>query len=683
MQMITMKKQWLLAGAALIAGLAVHGATHFGPLSPADFVRKVDQLNAAYDRIATDRKVTVSDAERTELLKKADQVCAGIAFFYKDEPVEIGQKEIDWFGGQKKHQEWIAQLNRFAMLYPLIAAYRQTPDEKYAVRAKELMNDWFDFWAKHEYKFIDPQKNNELNTSIRIRNWITALAVFRNSAAFDDAFVDRAIAMLARQTDLLTDRTKPGDSNWQIAQAHALLEAGIVFDFLPESARWRAKGAEVLNACFQRQFRADGSHLENTTGYHAWMVEVMVSAHAIAQIRPDLALATDPAITEKALQFTQLSRPFAFNDSSYLSSFPKWTPADLAKPAARGGVKDWRPQTAGVFRDAGLVFGGNDREKFFFDAGKFCGWHTHLSRLTFEFGVDGYSLLVDPAISTYERKDAHYAYGRTTYSHATVNFNGAHQVRQNAELIDAVLSDRFGVAVGEFNGGAFQGPFADKYQANVAADMQRALLWLDRDYLLVFDRTQVKSAPDGRAVTTYVFPAAPMEKWTLLAEKAAWHSVNAKRPNLLIQMLLKPAAEFEARCVEGQKEPELRGWMGLSRTGMTASPTVEFAAATGFEPAAAVTLVAAFAPGAAAPLAEVTHAEPGRIDFQRPGGAVDQLRYQVDFRRTGELTAGPVTADATLLLVRAGRIFVYRAQRVSVAGKSVPLPAPGFTGWLD
>ena len=670
---------WLMGGLCLTAA-----ATKIGPWTPEEFADRVNRLNRAYDRIAVDRKVPLSAEAETELFRKADAVCDGMAFFFKQEAVKIGTRNIDWFGGQKAHQEWVAQLNRFFMLDFLCNAYRRNQAEKYAARARELMEDWFDFWRRHDERFIDPQRNNELNCSIRLRNWTTALAVFRNSAAFDDAFVERALGVITRQANRLLERTSPGDSNWQIAQAFALLEVGSALSFLPDASRWREKGRAVLNECFSRQFRKDGSHVENTTGYHQWMLKMLLDAVQVCRIQDEPLSAVNPEIIAGALDFSCLSQSFAFNDSSYGKAFPRLEkPLDLTRAAKRGGVPDWRPKPFGVFRDAGLVFGGNEQERFFFDAGPYVGWHTHMSRLSFEYAAYGYSLLVDPAVTTYERKEPHYACGRATYSHATVNFNGAHQARTNAALLDADLGKDFGVAVGEFNGGAFQGPFADRYEPNLKAAMRRAILWLEGVGLLILDRTAVQESPDGKAVTRYVFPAAPMEKWYLDTQKLCWRSDNGKMPNLLIQMVLKPVDQVGAICSEGVREPEWRGWNGSFQGGpLMASPTVEFAADTGFAESHAVTYLAAAPAGRVLAPVGVVQAAPGTVDFRTDDGVLQQLRYQTDLRTPGHLTAGVVAAEAVLLWRRGDDIWVYRAASLSREGKQIPLPRPGFTGWI-
>ncbi|MFA6930783.1 MAG: heparinase II/III family protein, partial [Lentisphaeria bacterium] len=439
-------KTWLMSGEALF-GSSLMGAQQLPvTFDGNDFVRKVSQMQVAYGRPPLTDPLRVTEKLRKELLDKAGEVCRGSAYFYGTEPVPIGECGIDWFGGQKRHQEWVAQLNRFTMLEPLGAAYRLSSDDAYAARAAAVMADWCDFWDRHERQFIDPQNNNVLNVSIRIRAWLTALAIFMETPPFTPALVERLVGVLARQSEMLTDQTRPGDSNWQIAQAHALLEAGLALDFMPGAERWRMAGVEVLNACFVRQFRADGSHVENTTGYHNWMVDVMIYAWQLSRLYPELGLQVDPEMIRKGLSFRQLGAPFAFNDSKYADSFPRWPKLCLAPLAIRGGIADWQPPLSGVFLDAGLVFGGNATEKFFFDAGQFGGWHTHLSRLTVEYGAYGHNLLVDPAITSYERSDDHFAFGRTTRSHATVHFNGAHQLRAGAELLDAVLNERFAVA---------------------------------------------------------------------------------------------------------------------------------------------------------------------------------------------------------------------------------------------
>ncbi|MGE4563350.1 MAG: heparinase II/III family protein [Victivallaceae bacterium] len=662
--------------------LPLSAATAIGTLTPDAFAARFDQLNAAYDRPAVDAKPALKAEERTALLAKADAVCDGKAFFYREEAIPIGLDHIDWTGGQKPHQEWVAQLNRFAMLEFLIGAYRETRDEKYAARAKTLMQDWFDYRAKQGPKFIDPQRNSPFNAALRLRTWMLALAVFRHSAAFDDAFVKRALEVISGQCNLLARYTAAGPGNHATAQAFTLLEAGIVFDFLPDSAEWRNKGQQVLAECFKQQFRADGSHCENTTGYHTWMTAMMIDALALAKLRPDLPSMAAPETIARALQFTRLSSGFAFNDSSYPRNFPHRAAApNLTAFARRAGV-EFRPLTYGVFPDAGLVFGGDGNEVFAFDAGKFCGWHTHLSRLGIEFGAGGYSLIIDPAITTYEKKDPHFDYGRITRSHGTVNFNGANQTKTDAQLLDARLGEGFGVAVGQFDGGAATGPLRDKFEADIAASHRRAVLYLAGEGLLIFDRTRIDRTPDGKGVTNYVFPLAPMAKWTLDAERPAWYSANSDRPNLLVQMLLKPVPNVKIDCVEGAKEPELRGWVGTARDAMISAPTLQFSADTGFAAGTAVTFAAAFAPGAAVPLCDVA-AVPGGLDFTPASSEVVMLRFAPDFATVARLSAGTVKAEAAMLWLKGKRIFVYRARQVSVNGKPLKLVSPDFTGWID
>lgn len=676
-------KTWLMTGAALL-GSSLAGADGVSvTFDGAEFVRKVSQLQVAYGRPPLTEPLRVTPKERKALLDKADVVCRGSAYFYGTEAVPIGERGIDWLGGQKRHQEWVAQLNRFTMLEPLGAAYRLSGDEAYAARAATVMADWCDFWDRHERRFIDPQNNNVLNVSIRIRAWLTALAIFLESPSFTPALVERLVGVLAQQSEMLTERTRPGDSNWQIAQAHALLEAGLALDFMPGAERWRTAGVTVLNACFARQFRADGSHVENTTGYHGWMVDVLIYAWQLNRLRPDLGLQADPEMIRKGLCFRQLGAPFAFNDSKYAGSFPRWPQLRLAPVARRGGIADWQPPQFGVFPDAGLVFGGHATEKFFFDAGQFGGWHTHLSRLTVEYGAYGHNLLVDPAITSYERSDYHFAFGRTTRSHATVHFNGAHQLRAGAELLDAVLSERFAVAVGSFAQGAIQGDFTRLEPANVKAEMQRTVLWLADEFMLLFDRTRFETAPTADRLTGYVFPSAPAEKWEWAVPGSAWRTVNRRTPNLLIQMVLKPAPEVAASCAEGQREPVLRGWIGTTRADMIPAPTVEFIADTGSEPAHAVTLLAAAAAGIEVPACQVETARPGHLDFRRGDSPVYQLRYSPYFRQSGTLQAAGATAEATLLLRHGQRCFVYRATALTLDGISRRLPATPYTGWVE
>ena len=199
----------------------------------------------------------------------------------------------------------------------------------------------------------------------------------------------------------------------------------------------------------------------------------------------------------------------------------------------------------------------------------------------------------------------------------------------------------------------------------------------------ILDRTSIQESPDGKAVTHYVFPAAPMEKWHLDAEKLCWRSDNSKMPNLLIQMVLKPVDQVVATCSEGVREPEWRGWNGGFQGGpLMASPTVDFAADTGFAESYAVTYLAAAPAGRQLTPVTVSQAEPGKVDFLAEEGRLTQLRYQTDLQTPGHLVAGPVAANAVLMWRRGEDIWLYRASSLSREGKQIPLPQPEFTGWM-
>ncbi|WP_276742687.1 heparinase II/III family protein [Victivallis vadensis] len=670
------------AGCILLLCLSVSGAGRIGPESPRNFQNRIDAFRQACGLPGVDRQEKLTEREKGYRIDQADAICRGTVFFFRNIPTEIGLRNIDWFGGQRDHQEWIAQLNRFGMLETLATAWGQTSNDKYPLRARTLMSDWFDFWEKHGRRFLDPQQDNELNCAIRLRNWLHALAVFRNTEAFDDAFVVRLLDNAGRQADMLAARTAPGDSNWQVIQAMTLIEAGLVLDFLPNSEIWRKKGTEVLNACFVRQFRADGSHVENTFGYHYWMTREMLNAYLVGRRYPELGIGIDPAILEQALQFCRLARRFAFNDSSYTSNFPEWAKPDFDDLAKRLGSRR-QPVQREVFKKAGLVFGGNEREIFCFDAGPYCGWHSHHSRLSIAYGADGCHLLIDPAITTYEKNQKSYEYGRATRSHATVNFNGANQMRSDARLAAAVLSPDYGVAVGEFDGGAFQGNFADRFIKNTEADFRRMILWLAQDYLLIFDRTAIRSSPKGETVTNYVFPAAPAEKWTLDQEGLCWYSRNLKRPNLYLRMMQKPAGQVQLACVEGREQPVLAGWTAILPEQLIPAPLVTFSADTGNRTVQAIILAAAFPAGKTPPDTSISRSMPGELDFQF-GPNRDELRYSPDFLTLQPLKSGDATATTVLLLVRNKQsAFCFRAEKLIWKNREIPLPAKQFTGWLE
>ena len=577
-----------------------------------------------------------SPASKKKAVERADKICEGIVFFDNlgtSEPITVGKRNIDWRGGQRNHQEWVAQLNRFFMLDQIASAWVITGDEKYPARARELMEDYMDAVAKESPDFSDFQwGGNLLNACLRLDSWGRALVDFRKSKAFDDAFVERVLKEYRRLADVLCKKTKPGTSNWQIAQAAALVTASLRFPDLPEAKAWRKHGCEVLNECFRRQFRTDGVHCENSRGYHNWMLTELIAAHRLQTMWPVPELQISDAAIRGSLDFLVLSTAFAFNDIRQFSNFPHMPdPTKQAKTLAeRAGIKDYVMPTAKVFPVSRLVFGGNARERFFFDAADFPGFHTHWNRLVFEYDLDGFAVIPDLGITTYDARAAldSFLVGKGTPSHATVNFGGGHQVLKAAALLDASVSPDFATAAGEFNEGYLRPETVRNRKwgkkPDFPAQFRRRVTWLPGEYVLIFDRTATTEKTDVRTV----FPVLPVDRFTV--DELRFTGVNAKMPSVLIEMIVPSSDKTVLTVISGEKKKARPGWNTVRGKGLDTAPELTYSAPATAEPATAVTLIAARSAGEALPEYKTLESAPGKLVIALPSGGRDEYRWAED-----------------------------------------------------
>lgn len=198
------------------------------------------------------------------------------------------------------------------------------------------------------------------------------------------------------------------------------------------------KADKILLAELNEQYLPDGSHYERTVMYHlillwrqldvySWLgmlegwddkFEVSSPAEALTALRASLR----SQLTYAAAITTPDGRYPHFNDSTY-GIAPEW-PALRAyakslgleahapepgthSPKPPSHYHRWLTERLDIWMDAAPI-GPDDMPG-----------HAHADSLTFVLHADGQPLLIDPAISTYEKNDRR-AYERSTAAHNTV-----------------------------------------------------------------------------------------------------------------------------------------------------------------------------------------------------------------------------------------------------------------------
>ena len=682
---------------------AVISAVGAASLSAAEKIdgRPFAEFAAAFDRVQVAAgfnaaiPTAVPAKRRARILQAADLVVAGSLPFYGREIIKVGVTDIDWFGGQRDHQEWIAQLNRFQVLVTLADAYGLTGEARYPERAQVLMEDFRRFVVgKHKKEFFDPQGNNRLNLSSRMVNWSLAIRRMGGHPSFSDRWVAEALDFMTWELDYLGRVTEPGMSNFQIAQSDALILTSLYFPNLSGAAQRLQHGAAVLEECLRNQFRPDGSHWENSAGYHGGLLRTAIKYDTLHRSYPGVPPGLPPDVFSGAVDFLYLASPWGFNDHEVKEHFPRFkVDAGTAKIlASEAGLPDWHAPCYRAFPDAGVFFAGNENEHVMFDAAKVGSGHSHNSRLMALYAAYGEVMIADCGITTYEKTSPYFVGGRHTVNHATVNPDNLVQRRVDAEAEYWRIEPDFAVMSGVFGAGYLKwerGRYDDR-KPDFNGIHRRTVIWLADSSLLIFDRVS------GRAERwNYVFPVPRQDKIELAPAGCSFFTVNAARPNFRIRLLNPPGKTVGQKIYDGDAGNISRGWLG-TLTGGTPMPLLEFSVA-GVEPdATALTRVSAVKAGEAAGDVEVVGRSARHLAFRRPDGSGDIWAFASGgakspgaFRAKIAGSERAVTFSGEHLLIRLApdgaitKIFTDRGEKLTVGdGLLLDASARPFTGYL-
>ncbi len=575
---------------------------------------------------------------------------------------EVGRSNIDWSAPQTKHQEWPAQLNRFFQLPALMAAWKETRDERYPAAARDYIEDWIrahpvrDDWTPARY-------DNTLNLAIRIQNWLSTLPGFLDSGRFGDPFVASLVASAACQLDFLCGHLAPVH-NWRIAHADSILTASLRLDGLPAAARWRKVGVGVINDAFRRQVLPDGAHDERNPNYHGWMTRVFEKYWRIGRAMPELGLTVDAdtvsLMHDYLLAHTRPNGQLnALHDSTGArtgSRPPSW--ADARRAFRRdAGLPDEMPPTIQNFPFAGQACWrdswGEDAVYVVFDATTWGGGHCHLSRNSLQIHAFGRSLLVDPGTLTYEASDPMMAHGKSTRAHNTMNLNGWNQSEADPKFrFESV--EGYCLAASVYSGGFWPRPFQWGWKTGHGSGLwgehHRVLLWLRGLCLVVLDRFRHDTPETAPKVeSNWQFSEGTLEMSSDPCLKAVTGHGDA---NLLCLFPLVPGGTTPA-IHAGEKNPP-RGWLPGTNGEYVAAPQLCLES----DPAPVCSHWAAvFVPfeGKEAPAvsAEARMGRTGRLVIAWGDGSTDSIWWMPGLERALEPSDG-IETDGSLVHLRRG-----------------------------
>jgi len=545
--------------------------------SPLEALREASHRLAGWTTYHATRQPAVpSNVPSKNSPAEADAAVEGRLWFRFNghQEVETGRRGIDWSGGQIRHQEWKAQLNRFFFLVPLADAFRRTGDLRYAEAARDYIQDWLEanpvengLWTIRHGSVMEIAIRVG---SVRFGGWLRAIEIFGGHGPFDAAFLDTVFESIRAQLVYLEGHvTTLG--NWRMCEADTLFLGGLLLPWLEESARWQARGVELVNEGFLKQVLPDGAHYELTPGYHHWMAGFFFTYWELARLRPELGLDLP---TEK------LAAMFDYGEATFRPDglYNAWNDCHSAASTKDRLFSDYharfreltgdRPAHSGFFpwaKQAALRDGeGPDAWYLTFEGAAGVGSHSHLGRNSLSLMAYGKPLVVDPGDLTYEASDPAMAHGRSTRAHNTLNLNGWNQTLAPCSQFRHWSAPGADLLLGSYEAGYWEGKYDWRFTAGLgegrAALHHRIVFWMHGLGVLVIDGLvrHLHGNPETAIPTLEQNWQFATPELVVDREAARVHTRQEGANLLALFPTLDAETALNVHC--GEKEP-VRGWL--------------------------------------------------------------------------------------------------------------------------
>lgn len=255
-------------------------------------------------------------------------------------------------------------------------------------------------------------------TARRIVSWVKA-----------DPRSHRVVRSLYRQASFLFRNVEEHIlGNHILANAKALLFAGLRFAGRGEADRWKERAFGILRREIPEQVLADGGHFERSPMYHSIVLRDLLDMVNVLQAGEEIREVLESAAARMIPFLRAVTHPDGrlalFNDSSVEIAPPTSELLDYAQsvvgPAAERGVEE---TTSGEFRASGYYTHRNKSSYLIIDAGEvgpdYLPAHAHADIFSYELSLAGCRIVVDRGCSEYEAGQTRNE-ERATRSHNTV-----------------------------------------------------------------------------------------------------------------------------------------------------------------------------------------------------------------------------------------------------------------------
>ena len=377
--------------------------------------------------------------------------------------------------GRPWNSKLVWELSRHQHLTLLAAAYHLTGDERYARRVRTHLRSW---WEQNPF-LRGVHWTSGLEVGLRLVSWVWIRRLLDAWPAAADLFERNPafVTQLHRHQLYLSRLPSHGSSanNHLVGEAAGSFMASVAFPLFDESSRWRDEAAAVLAGEAARQTFQSGWNRELATGYHAFVLELLLAAACEGEasghpLEPEVWTVI-VRMTDAVAATVDVCRqpPRQGDDDGGVGllldapGFDRWQSL-LATGARLFGTTAWWPKVAEVdVRSAFLTalvahplttdtVRPRSRPTYFADMGMTLmrarphqpdeiwvrcdagphgfgslAGHAHADALSVEIRHGGVEIATDPGTYTYEPGSPWRSYFRSTIAHNTLELDGRDQ----------------------------------------------------------------------------------------------------------------------------------------------------------------------------------------------------------------------------------------------------------------
>jgi uncharacterized heparinase superfamily protein len=337
----------------------------------------------------------------------------------------FGDARVVWEPSRLQQLVWLARLAQ--------EAQRETSEAAIELARAQLVS-----WVRNNPPWTGVHYVSGIECALRFIAVCHALDMLREHFSLDDPVWKHLTAIVASHPAFIAKRISRYSSsgNHTIAEAAALVYAGVLFPELKGATVWAEDGLNTLCAETERQVLPDGGGIEQSLYYHKSVLELIALVERLLRYR-GIPVPTQlcAAIDRGAIFLSRMGDvggrlPSIGDSDSGCSLSPDLAILPCDRPAG-SYVKE--------FENSGYTVIHCDSPNsvhLILDHGPFgmppAYGHAHCDALALLMSVDGVPQLLDPGTYTYTGEKHWRAYFRSARAHNTVTVNGRDSAKQES-----------------------------------------------------------------------------------------------------------------------------------------------------------------------------------------------------------------------------------------------------------